>query len=194
MATDQPAPTPEPSTQAEHHQHEQRAPYRICFVCTGNICRSPTAEIIMQQLVDQAGLGQRIAVDSAGTGNWHEGEGADQRAVKSLAASGYDGDQHRARQIQAHWLGDRDLVIALDRSHLHELRQMAAQVDNPAPIVLLRSFEAGVDQATPPQPAPAQADVIDPYQYDAAMFDQVREQIEQCCTHLVQWVRCNQLS
>ena len=53
---------------------------RICFVCLGNICRSPTAEAVMRHLVKQAGLGDRIAIDSAGTGDWHVGHARDRRS------------------------------------------------------------------------------------------------------------------
>jgi protein-tyrosine phosphatase len=65
-------------------------PYRICFVCSGNICRSPMAEAVLRRLAADAGLGDRIAVDSAGTGEWHIGERADLRTLRALAATGYD--------------------------------------------------------------------------------------------------------
>ena len=93
------------------------SPYRICFVCSGNICRSPMAEVVMADLVAAAGLADVVVVDSAGTGDWHIGERADRRAVAALAARGYDGATHRAKQFDPHWFRQRDLVIGLDRGH-----------------------------------------------------------------------------
>jgi protein-tyrosine phosphatase len=55
----------------------------VCFVCLGNICRSPTAEAVMLRMVDEAGLNGRVVVDSAGTGNWHVGEAPDERAQRA---------------------------------------------------------------------------------------------------------------
>src|SRR5512132_4735403 len=74
--------------------------YRICFVCTGNICRSPIAEVVLRRLADEAGLAGTVQVDSAGTGSWHVGDGADQRAVAVLESGGYDGSAHRARVFE----------------------------------------------------------------------------------------------
>src|SRR3954447_26628347 len=68
-----------------------RSPYRIVFVCLGNICRSPIAEVVMRSLVQEAGLTDRVEVASAGTGDWHVGKGADERALDALAGHGYDG-------------------------------------------------------------------------------------------------------
>src|SRR3954454_21966139 len=87
--------------------------YRVCFVCSGNICRSPIAEVVMRRLVEDEGLAGVVEVDSAGTGAWHEGDGADPRAVAVLDGSGYDGSAHRARAFEADWFADIDLVLAL---------------------------------------------------------------------------------
>ena len=75
--------------------------YRLCFVCSGNICRSPIAAVVMQRLVDDAGLTDVVQVDSAGTGDWHVGDPADRRAVTALRYGGYDGRDHRARVFEA---------------------------------------------------------------------------------------------
>ena len=90
--------------------------FRICMVCTGNICRSPMAEVVLRDLVERAGLGGKVVVTSAGTGEWHVGEHADPRTVAALEARGYDGSAHRARQFDASWFDDLDLVIALDHN------------------------------------------------------------------------------
>src|SRR3954447_1096315 len=76
-------------------------PYRIVFVCLGNICRSPMAELAMRRLIDEEGLGDRILVRSAGTGDYHVGEPADPRAVQVLREHGYQPDGHRAAQFLA---------------------------------------------------------------------------------------------
>src|ERR1700712_1097026 len=72
--------------------------FRVSMVCTGNICRSPMAEVVLRDLVHRAGLDDRIAVSSAGTGDWHVGEKADPRTIVALQKRGYDGQPHRARQ------------------------------------------------------------------------------------------------
>ncbi len=83
---------------------DPRRPYRICVVCLGNICRSPMAEVILRDELAAAGLGGKVDVDSAGTGDWHLGEAMDRRARAELSRRGYDGSRHEARQIQPSWL------------------------------------------------------------------------------------------
>jgi protein-tyrosine phosphatase len=154
--------------------------YRICFVCTGNICRSPMAEVVLRRLVDEAGLSGQVEVDSAGTGRWHVGEGADRRALRTLRAAGYDGSAHRARVFEPGWLADRDLVVALDRGHLRELHALAGDAGARDRVRLLRSF---VDE--PDRAAGAPLDVADPYYGDAADFTVVLEQVEEACRGLL---------
>jgi low molecular weight protein-tyrosine phosphatase len=104
------------------------APYRVCLVCLGNICRSPMAETVLRAEVTAAGLDGLVVVDSAGTGDWHVGDGMDPGARAALAARGHDdaGPQmHRARQFQPSWLSQRDLILAMDRRNAADLRRMA---------------------------------------------------------------------
>jgi protein-tyrosine phosphatase len=96
-------------------------PVRLCFVCLGNICRSPTAEGIMAALVAEAGLGDRIAVDSAGTGSWHRGELPDERARAEARRRGIELTS-RASTFRAGDALAYDLVLAMDRSNLADLR------------------------------------------------------------------------
>lgn len=153
------------------------AAYRICFVCTGNICRSPVAEIVMRRLVADAGLADVVAVDSAGTEAWHSGDGADSRSLASLAAGGYDeGPFHLARRFVPEWLRERDLVIALDRGHLRALRAHAHDADGRDRVQLLRSFD---------DTAPADADVADPYYGGEEGFSEVLRQVERGCRGLL---------
>lgn len=173
-------------TQREH-------PYRICFVCTGNICRSPIAEVVMRELVRQRGLEQHIQVDSAGTGEWHIGEKADHRALDALAAHGYDGNAHRARLIQPEWFNQRDLFVALDRSHLRELRSLTQLEHQRDTVVLLRSFDQPLAGAHVAVPDAEHADVADPYYQPDEAFTQVLAQVENACANLLDWVQQSQL-
>ncbi|WP_368497917.1 low molecular weight protein-tyrosine-phosphatase [Herbiconiux sp. A18JL235] len=149
--------------------------FRISMVCTGNICRSPMAEVVMRDLVDQAGLGDRVVVSSAGTGEWHVGEHADPRTVAALRARGYDGSLHRARQFDPSWFDRLDLVVALDRSHERVLRSWARSEEDRQKVRLLLSFD--------PEYA-GRSDVPDPYYSDSAMFDSVLAMVEHSCKAL----------
>ena len=101
------------------------AKYSVCFVCSGNICRSPMAETVLRAAVSAAGLGDEVVVDSAGTGDWHIGQSMNGGAQAALARRGHDGSAHRARQIDASWLPRRDLFLAMDARNLADLRRMA---------------------------------------------------------------------
>ncbi|WP_290805237.1 low molecular weight protein-tyrosine-phosphatase [Herbiconiux sp.] len=153
---------------AEPGDHDDEA-FRICVVCTGNICRSPMAEIVLRDLVEKAGLRDRVVVTSAGTGEWHVGEHADPRTVEALRVQGFDGSQHRARQFDPDWFDALDLVVALDRSHERVLKSWAGTEENRQKVRLLLSFDADY---------PGRSDVPDPYYSDTAMFDQVLGMIE----------------
>lgn len=150
-------------------------PFRVIFVCAGNICRSPMAEIVFARLVANAGLSSRVRVESAGTGDWHVGEQADRRTIAALRRHGYDGQAHRARQFDSDWFSDLDLVVALDRGHERILRSWASTEEDRGKIGLLLSFDAA--QA-------ATADVPDPYYSDERMFDEVLGMIERACIAL----------
>jgi protein-tyrosine phosphatase len=158
------------------------APYRICFVCSGNICRSPMGEVVLAAMVAGAGLSGMVEVDSAGTGDWHIGERADRRTVAALAARGYDGSGHRAQQFDPHWFTRRDLVIALDRGHERTLRSWAATAEERAKVHLLRAFDAGTR-------ADADPDVPDPYYGGDQAFADVLAQVESSCRGLLEHVR-----
>ena len=159
------------------------SPYRICFVCSGNICRSPMAEVVMARLVDRAGLSAVVLVDSAGTGDWHIGERADRRAVQTLAARGYDGATHRAKQFDPAWFADVDLVIGLDRGHQRTLRAWAPDETARGRIHLLRSFDPAVTGEG------HELDVADPYYDGLPAFEQVLDQIEAACAGLLVQVK-----
>jgi protein-tyrosine phosphatase len=153
---------------------------RICFVCLGNICRSPTAEAVMRHLISEAGLGERVTLDSAGTGHWHAGERADPRSRTAAAHRGIE-ISHRARQFTAADLDRFDLVLAMDRDNLATIRRMLGGRDTPRPrIELLRAFDAS---------APDDAEVPDPYAGGPEGFDHVLDLCERACRGLIDHVR-----
>jgi protein-tyrosine phosphatase len=108
---------------------EPGAPYRVCLVCLGNICRSPMAETVLRAELAAAGLDGAVVVDSAGTGDWHIGDRMDPGARSALARRGRDGSAHRARQFEPSWLAERDLILAMDARNLADLRRMARGTD-----------------------------------------------------------------
>jgi protein-tyrosine phosphatase len=143
-------------------------PFRICFVCAGNICRSPIAAAVVRQLAAEQGLDGAIEITSAGTGGWHVGEPADRRAADVLHRAGYS-PTHRARQITPDDLIEHDLVIALDAANERALHRLAGTEAERAKIRRLRTFDpsAGDD-----------LDVPDPYCDDEAAFEQVLALVE----------------
>ena len=155
------------------------APYRIVFVCTGNICRSPAAEVITRALADAtvladgSSLGARLRVTSAGTGPWHEGDPMDPRTAAALRRAGYADHPHIAQQVSLAQVQQCDLIVALDRTHERALRRLCPQCSH---LVLLRSFDAS---------AGAASDVPDPYYGDEPEFDSCVKMITDGCRGLV---------
>ena len=98
---------------------------RVLFVCTGNICRSPTAEGVFRAHVERAGLARRIEADSAGTHGYHIGDPPDPRAIAHARRRGYDLSALRARQVKAGDFARFDLILACDRGHHGLLRRLA---------------------------------------------------------------------
>ena len=125
-------------------------PFHVVFVCTGNICRSPMADVVFRWFADAAGLGDRVASTSAGTGDWHVGERADKRTIEALGRHGYDGTRHRARQFTHADFARNDLVVALDRSHERILRGWARTEADADKIALLMSFDPARAHSTCP--------------------------------------------
>ena len=147
----------------------------IVFVCSGNICRSPMAELVFRARLDDAGLAGAVRVTSAGTGGWHEGEPADKRARATLKAHGYP-TKHVASEVSEDDL-EADLLLAADQGHAEFLR---ARVDDPAKVRLLRSFDPS---------APDDAEVPDPYYGGDDGFEDVLGMIERAVPGLLDWVR-----
>lgn len=149
--------------------------FAVCFVCTGNICRSPMAEVVLRSLAERAGLASVIEISSAGTGEWHLGEHADHRALDALERRGLDGGLHRAQLFDPARFDEFDLVVALDHGHERALRSWARTDTDRQKVRRLLAFEPSLSP---------QGDVPDPYYSDAAAFDQVLSLIESACRSL----------
>ena len=151
-------------------------------VCLGNICRSPMAEVVLRAQLAAAGLHDRVIVDSAGTGDWHVGQPMNPPARRQLERQGYEGSAHRARQFDASWLAERDLILAMDGSNLANLRAVAQQ-DGAAPEAMrrIRLFGevAGLDGA----------DVPDPWGGTPAEFAEVLTMLETGMARIVSQLR-----
>jgi len=153
-------------------------PYRVTFVCTGNICRSPMAEWVLRHHVDDEGLD--VTVDSSGTSGWHVGDEADDRTVAALRRAGYR-SAHIARRFEPDWFDRYDLIIALDEGHRDALLPMAPDEESRGKIRLLREFDPAAD--------PSDLDVPDPYYGGRADFDLVLEQVEAAVPGLLDEIR-----
>lgn len=147
--------------------------YRVSLVCLGNICRSPIADVVLQAKVAEAGLEGVVEVVSAGTGDWHVGEPMDRRAAALLTSQGYDAERHRAQQVAAHWLADHDLVLAMDRANLRDLRSLGAA--DPARVRLFRDYD-------PEEPG---GEVPDPYYGGESGFREVLAMVDRTSAVLV---------
>ncbi len=148
---------------------------QICFVCLGNICRSPTAEGIMLHLVHEASLDSEISIDSAGTGAWHAGEKADARSRRVAQARGFELPS-RARQFKEADFSRFDYVLALDASNKSNLEALATTQEAREKITLLRSWDTA---------HPGDYDVPDPYYGGERGFDDVFDLCERACTGLL---------
>jgi len=152
------------------------AALRVCVVCAGNICRSPMAEVVLRAQLAEAGLSDLVAVDSAGTGSWHEGQPADPRAVAALASVGLDGRGHRARVFQPQWLAERDLVVVMDTTNLADLTRMARGRPPDGRLRLLREWDPASEGS---------AEVPDPYFGDDRDFASVLATVRRSTAGLV---------
>ena len=153
---------------------------RVCFVCMGNICRSPTAEAVMRHRLAEAGLADAVEVESAGTGSWHVGDPPDARAAAEARARGI-AMEGAARQFRARDFDRFDLVLAMDHENARHLRRIAPDERAAAKVRLLREFDPasdGGDLAVP-----------DPYYGGADGFTTVFAQVDAACLGLIDHLR-----
>ncbi len=111
------------------------------MVCLGNICRSPTAEVVLSSKLAAAHLDSHIDVLSSGTGDWHAGDPMDARAAATLSAAGYDPSRHRAQQFNGEWFDRADLVLAMDRANLRDIHALMDDDQARSRVRLFREFD-----------------------------------------------------
>ncbi len=157
----------------------QETTVSICFVCLGNICRSPLAEGVFQELLKQEGLDHRVLVDSAGTGNWHVGARADARMQSTARAKGIE-LQSIAQQFQPGDFKRYDLVLAMDQSNLESLEYMASGKLPEGKLRMFRSFDPAHN---------GDFDVPDPYYGGAQGFENVFDIVHRTCPPLLEFIR-----
>lgn len=150
---------------------------KVLFVCLGNICRSPTAEAVMRSKLQERGLENYFDIGSAGTGNWHVGECPDARAQKAALMRGYDMSQIRARQITEKDFRQYDLILAMDRSNIANMRRVCpsgclSKID----LLLSYASDANIDE------------VPDPYYGEEDGFNMVLDLLEKACNNLISTV------
>lgn len=124
---------------------------KVLFVCTGNICRSPTAQGVFQHMIDDAGLGDVVGVESAGTHAFHVGESPDPRSQAAAQKRGYDLSGYVARQITPEDFREFDLILAMDWENLSALQQQCPKIYQHKLMLLMR-FSNEFEEATVPDP------------------------------------------
>jgi len=142
--------------------------YRILFVCTGNICRSPTAEGVFRHCINREGLSDRFVIDSAGTHGYHVGDPPDPRAIAVALARGIDMNDLRARLFVAGDFENFDLILAMDKGHHNIIRGLAGKSSR-AKLAMFLDFIPGTGSL----------EVPDPYYGDTREFEHVLDLIEQ---------------
>ena len=152
---------------------------KLCFVCLGNICRSPIGEGVMRHLLQQAGLGEAVEVDSAGTAGYHSGEPPDRRARAAGQRFGVEVGG-RARQFKRGDFQRFDYVLAMDRANYDDLAELAPDAAARSKLHLLRSFDPASSSG---------ASVPDPYYGGDEGFDDVVRICLAACTPLLERLR-----
>ena len=150
----------------------------VLFVCTGNICRSPTAEGVARDRLAEAGLAARVAVDSAGLEGWHAGDPPDPRAIACAIARGYDLTPQRARQFGRADFGRFTLILGMDQGHVRALRGQRPS-DASGQVRLFLDF-------LPPDDPQLGRDVPDPYYGDASDYELSLDLIERATPRLIE--------
>jgi protein-tyrosine phosphatase len=149
--------------------------YRVVFVCTGNICRSPLAHALLQEKLERRGLSNLVSVESAGTDAYHVGEQADARMRRTARAHGTTID-HPARMVSEAELRESDLIVAMDEGHVRKLIRLIPEAKDR--IVKMLAFDPTHEGSPPP-------DVPDPWYGELDGFENVYAMVERSCEELV---------
>ena len=152
--------------------------YRVLLVCMGNICRSPTAEGVLRFLIKNNNLGDKVEVDSAGTHGYHVGEAPDSRTQRAAAVRGYNLSQLRARKVARQDLDYFDLILAMDKSNLDNLRRLATP-EQQERIKLFMDYARSFDDD----------EVPDPYYGLGHGFDLVLDMVEDASLGLIEEIK-----
>jgi protein-tyrosine phosphatase len=151
----------------------------VLFVCLGNICRSPLAEGVFRRMVAEAGLEARVAVDSAGTSNYHTGDAPDPRTVQVAARRGVK-VEHAARQITGEDLDRFAYIVVMDEQNRGKVQRLAEQVRPGTEVRMLRSFDPEANGSL---------SVPDPYFGGEGGFEDVHDMVERSCRALLAHIR-----
>ena len=157
---------------------------KISFVCLGNICRSPLAQGVFQDLVNREKLNQKIFVSSAGTGSWHIGNLPDERMRQTAQSKGIQLES-RAQQFQSKDFNRFNLVLAMDHSNLANLEGIAPSTLPPGKLMLFRSFDPENN---------GNQDVPDPYYGGAKGFEEVYLMVERTCPPILAYIKSHFLN
>ncbi|HRF29064.1 MAG: low molecular weight phosphotyrosine protein phosphatase [Azonexus sp.] len=152
--------------------------YRVLLVCMGNICRSPTAEGVLRCFIKNNNLGDKVEVDSAGTHGYHVGEAPDSRTQRAAAVRGYNLSQLRARKVARQDLDYFDLILAMDKSNLDNLRRLATP-EQQERIKLFMDYARSFDDD----------EVPDPYYGLGHGFDLVLDMVEDASLGLIEEIK-----
>lgn len=153
---------------------------KVLFVCLGNICRSPTAHGVFEQIVEKAGLSEKILVDSCGTGQWHIGQPPDDRTQKAALKRGYDLSYLRARRLESEDFQRFDYILPMDQRNLEDV--LAMQPDNfTGKVQLMLEYGNGNDVK----------EVPDPYYGGKDGFEYVLDLLEQASANLLKEIQQN---
>ena len=153
----------------------------LAFVCLGNICRSPMADVVMAAKLADAGLSNQVSVASSGTASWHRGKPMDSRAAATLRAAGYDPTRHRAQHFTRDWYAEHSLILPMDASNFADVNELAPTVEQQSIVRMFRSFD--------PLANDSDLDVPDPYYGEEDGFIHVLDMIERTTDRILTHVR-----
>ncbi len=153
--------------------------FTVTTVCSGNICRSPIAHVVLEKAFDDAGLGAQVTVNSAGTGAWHLGSDMDDRARTVLESAGLDASGHRARQFTEADFALSDLILVADEGHYRELTALAPDAEAASRVHLIRTFDPEAEHTT----------LFDPYYGELTDFEATYDAVTATVPGIVEHVR-----